>query len=95
MHAGMQRVVKVQVQVDIAALLVLLAELAHQLEAMLSVCGRCCCCRARINTLSKARYGTLLKQLGGWGWMQDVLQVKLGSGGGEREGVLPLLEEQR
>lgn len=36
-------------------------------------------CRVRINTLSKARYGTLLKQLGGWGWVQDVLQV-----GGQR-----------
>jgi aryl-alcohol dehydrogenase-like predicted oxidoreductase len=29
--------------------------------------------RARIDTLSKARYGTLLGQLGGWGWMQDML----------------------
>lgn len=36
-------------------------------------------CRVRINTLSKARYGTLVKQLGGWGWVQDVLQV-----GGQR-----------
>jgi hypothetical protein len=34
-----------------------------------------CARRARIDTLSKARYGTLLKQLGGWSWMQDVLQV--------------------
>jgi hypothetical protein len=35
----------------------------------------CCVYRVRINTLSKARYGTLTKQLGGWGWIQDVLQV--------------------
>jgi hypothetical protein len=26
--------------------------------------------------VSKARYGTLLKQLGGWGWMQDLLRVR-------------------
>jgi hypothetical protein len=32
-------------------------------------------CRVRIDTVSKARYGTLLKQLGGWGWMQDLLRV--------------------
>lgn len=31
--------------------------------------------KARIDTMSKARYGTLLRQLGGWSWMQDVLQV--------------------
>ncbi|WIA11681.1 hypothetical protein OEZ85_011778 [Tetradesmus obliquus] len=29
----------------------------------------------RIDTVSKARYGTLLKQLGGWSWMQDLLRV--------------------
>jgi hypothetical protein len=30
----------------------------------------------RIDNVSKARYGTLLKQLGGWAWMQDLLQVR-------------------
>jgi hypothetical protein len=32
-------------------------------------------CRARLDTLSKAKYGTLLKELGGWSWMQELLQV--------------------
>lgn len=45
----------------------------------LAVCAFCPVLRrARIDTLSKARYGTLLKQLGGWGWMQDMLQVRHG-----------------
>eukprot|EP00878_Enallax_costatus_P000475 GHUV01000567.1.p1 GENE.GHUV01000567.1~~GHUV01000567.1.p1 ORF type:complete len:455 (+),score=136.94 GHUV01000567.1:163-1527(+) len=29
----------------------------------------------RIDTISKARYGTLIKQLGGWSWLQDMLRV--------------------
>lgn len=33
-------------------------------------------CRVRIDTVSKARYGTLVKQLGGWSWLQDMLRVR-------------------
>lgn len=29
----------------------------------------------RIDTLSKARYGMLVRQLGGWAWLQDMLAV--------------------
>lgn len=47
----------------------------------------CCCFRARIDTLSKARYGTLLRQLGGWSWMQDVLTVLHEIG--QKHGVSP------
>ncbi|KAF6265763.1 aldo/keto reductase [Scenedesmus sp. NREL 46B-D3] len=35
----------------------------------------------RIDTVSKARYGTLLKQLGGWSWLQDLLRVLHDVGG--------------
>jgi hypothetical protein len=36
-------------------------------------------CRARLDTLSKAKYGTVLQELGGWGWLQDLLPVSTSS----------------
>ena len=46
----------------------------------------CVLCRARLDTISKAKYGTLLQELGGWGWLQELLPVSGGwgrRGGGE------------
>lgn len=31
--------------------------------------------KARLNTISKAKAGTMLRELGGWTWLQDMLQV--------------------
>lgn len=31
---------------------------------------------AKLDTMSKAKYGTQLKEMGGWTYMQDTLQVR-------------------
>lgn len=38
--------------------------------------------KARLDTMSKAKYGTQLRELGGWPYVQDVLQVGAGFVGG-------------
>jgi hypothetical protein len=32
-------------------------------------------CSAKLDTLSKAKYGTMLRELGGWSWLQELLEV--------------------